>query len=418
MSKSTNIAVIGAGPYGLSIGAYLRDCGVEHRIFGRPMDSWAAHMPKGMCLKSDGFASNLYDPRGEFTLSRYCAGRGIQYADVGLPVRLDTFCAYGLEFQKHMAPGLEDKTVTSLRRAPGGLGGFELCLNTGETFTARRVILAVGITHFEYTPPVLASLPPELLSHSFHHHKLEKFRGRSIAVIGGGSSALDLAGLLHEQGTNVCLISRRASLNFHSEPLKARRPLWQRIRHPQSGLGPGIRARFYADLPGVFHHLPESLRLKIVRTTLGPSGGWFVRSKVVGRVPLLLGSNLERVSTKGGKAHLQLRNGKGSPKEVVADHVVAATGYRVNLALLPFLDAGLRADIETVSGSPALSTTFESSVAGLYFAGLSAANSFGPVMRFAFGAGFTARTLAQAVAHRGASVAAPAEIHEAEPVAN
>lgn len=413
MSESTNIAVVGAGPYGLSIAAHLRHRGVEHRIFGRPMDSWTAHMPEGMALKSDGFASNLYDPEGAFTLGRFCSERGMKYADVGLPVPLDTFNAYGLEFQKRMAPGLEDKTVTGLRRAQGG---FELRLDTGETFAARRVILAVGITHFAFTPPALSSLPEELVSHSYRHHRLEKFRGKSVAVIGGGSSALDLAGLLHERGTNVCIIARRRSLNFHSEPLKARRPLWKRIRHPQSGLGPGLRARFYADAPGAFHYFPERLRLKIVRTTLGPSGGWFVRSKVVGRVPLLLGSTIEAASVKGGKARLQLRQAEGAPREVIADHVVAATGYRVNLARLPFLDAELRADIATVAGSPELSTTFESSVPGLYFAGLSAANSFGPVMRFAFGAGFTARTLARAVAHDGAPAVAPAEIHEAEAV--
>jgi hypothetical protein len=45
-----------------------------------------------------------------------------------------------------------------------------------------------------------------------------------------------------------------------------------------------------------------------------------------------------------------------------------------------------------------LSSTFESSVPGLYFVGIAAANSFGPVMRFAFGAGFAAKRLTQAMA--------------------
>ena len=73
------IAIIGAGPYGLSLGAHLRRLGVPYRIFGRPMDSWRAHMPKGMMLKSDGFASNIYDPDGGFTLEKFCAQRGIEY---------------------------------------------------------------------------------------------------------------------------------------------------------------------------------------------------------------------------------------------------------------------------------------------------------------------------------------------------
>ena len=121
--------VIGAGPYGLSIAAYLRRSGVSFRIFGRPMDSWLAHMPKGMMLKSDGFASNIYDPESAFTLRQFCAERGIEYADTGVPVRLETFAAYGLAFRDRMVPELEDKFVVSVDRVPDG---FRLRLDDGE----------------------------------------------------------------------------------------------------------------------------------------------------------------------------------------------------------------------------------------------------------------------------------------------
>jgi hypothetical protein len=92
-------AIIGAGPYGLSIGAHLRSSRVSFRIFGRPMDSWRDHMPKGMMLKSDGFASNLYAPGGKLTLEDFCAERGINYHHTDIPVRLDTFSSYGLAFR-------------------------------------------------------------------------------------------------------------------------------------------------------------------------------------------------------------------------------------------------------------------------------------------------------------------------------
>src|ERR1700690_2743216 len=151
-------AIIGAGPYGLSVAAYLRRSGLPFRIFGRPMDSWLNHMPKGMMLKSDGFASNIYDPDSAFTLGQFCAERGIRYADAGLPVTLETFVAYGLAFKERMLPEFEEKQVVSLNRATEG---FVLGLDNGETFTARRVILAVGITHFEYVPGNLANLPSE-----------------------------------------------------------------------------------------------------------------------------------------------------------------------------------------------------------------------------------------------------------------
>src|ERR1700740_1988 len=109
-----NTAIIGAGPYGLSVAAHLRRSGISFRIFGRPMDSWLAHMPKGMMLKSDGFASNIYDPNGQFTLKRFCVQRGIGYADMGMPVRLATFGQYGLAFKDRFAPELEEKLVVKI----------------------------------------------------------------------------------------------------------------------------------------------------------------------------------------------------------------------------------------------------------------------------------------------------------------
>lgn len=385
-----NVAIVGAGPYGLSIAAHFRHRGVPFRIFGRPMDSWLSHMPQGMMLKSDGFASNIYDPDSEFTLRRFCTERGIEYSDTGLPVRLETFAEYGLAFRERMVPELEDKLVVRLDYTPGG---FALRLDNGETLTARRVVLAVGITNFACVPHALTQLPPEFLSHSFCHHQLEKFRGRSVAVIGGGASALDLAALLDDAGAQVQLISRRCSLKFHSMPTGKPRSLWRRIRRPQSGLGPGLRSWFFSNAPAVVHFLPERLRLHLVRTTLGPSGGWFVKQKVIGEVPLLLGHTPYTADIQNGRLRLRLLAEDGTKRDVFTEHIIAATGYKVALERLAFLSPQIRSKLETADGAPVLSSSFESSVPGLYFVGLAAANSFGPLMRFAFGAGFAARNV-------------------------
>jgi len=389
----TNTVIIGAGPYGLSVAAHCRQRGVAFRIFGRPMDSWASHMPKGMLLKSDGFASNISDPGHQLTLEKFCAERGIEYAQ-GVPVRLDTFTEYGLAFRDRMVPELEDKMVVSIDRSPEG---FLLQLEDGEQFSAQKVVLAVGITHFEYVPEIFSSLGHGYLSHSARHDDVEQFRGRNVVVIGGGSSALDWAGLLDEAGARVRLVARQQSLKFHGKPDGKPRSLWQRITQPQSGLGPGWKSRFYADAPWLFHYLPEGLRLEIVRRALGPSGGWFIKDKVIGQIPLFLGYTVQSATVQNGEVRLQIRASDGTEQEIFAEHVIAATGYKVDLERLTFLSPAIRAGLTSVGGGPVLSTRFESSVPGLYFVGVAAATSFGPVMRFAFGAQFAAHTVAQAL---------------------
>jgi thioredoxin reductase len=289
-----------------------------------------------------------------------------------------------------MVPDLENKLVNEIEKIQNG---FSVRLDTGENCLTRRVLLAVGITHFEYVPENLAHLPGKSLTHSARHRDVESFRGRNVVVVGGGASALDLAGLLHEAGAHVQLVARKAELRFHSKPKGSPRSLWQRLRHPDSGLGPGLRSRFFADVPWAFHYLPERLRLEAVKRALPPSGGYFVHDMVIGKVPLLLGFTLERADVEGDSVRLCLRALDGSAKEVVAEHVIAATGYKVNIEKLGFLSKELQSTIVRVGGAPVLSSKFESSVRGLYFAGIATANSFGPVMRFAFGAGFAARRL-------------------------
>ena len=386
-------AIIGAGPYGLSLAAYFKARGIPFRIFGRPMDSWLNHMPKGMCLKSDGFASNIYDPDGKFTLEQFCRERGISYSDSGIPVTLDTFTAYGLAFRERVVPDLDERMVVNIDRSKHG---FSLRTDDGEEIIVRHVVLAVGITHFQYLPTSLTNLPTTYVSHSAAHCDLEPFHGRNVTVIGGGASALDLAGLLHASGAKVTLVARQHALKFHGAPASGRpRSTWERIRYPKSGLGPGLRSRFYANSPLLFHYLPQSIRLDIVRTHLGPSGGWFIRDKVVGKVPLLLGYAPERAELQGGGVRLFLGGADGSKRELETEHIISATGYKVNLERLKFLSVGIRSDLEREDNAPLLSESCESSVRGRFFVGVAAASSFGPVMRFAFGAGFTAQRLTE-----------------------
>lgn len=385
-----DIAIIGAGPYGLSLAARLRDAKRSVRIFGAPMRSWSHHMPQGMHLKSEGFASNLYDPDSELTLKAYCAERGLPYADIGLPVPIDTFIAYGQEFQRRYVPQLENVQVTSLSQSAGF---FELTTAAGDTVRARQVVVAAGIVNFAYLPPVVTALPSAMITHSSQHSDLSGFKGRKVAVLGAGASAVDIAALLKQAGAEVELIARRQTIQFHDPPNEPR-PLLQRLTAPRSGLGIGWRSRMCTDIPLVFHAMPQSLRVRVVERHLGPAPCWFVRDAVVGRLPMHLGATLAAAHVRDGRARLVLSQPGREDTQVEADHVIAATGYKVDLSRLAFIDESLQSRVSTLANAPILNRHFESSVSGLYFVGAAAANSFGPLLRFAYGAQFAAKRVA------------------------
>jgi pyruvate/2-oxoglutarate dehydrogenase complex dihydrolipoamide dehydrogenase (E3) component len=119
----------------------------------------------------------------------------------------------------------------------------------------------------------------------------------------------------------------------------------------------------------------------------------------IGRVPQLLGYTPTGAEVVGNRVRLKLATDGGRYSHTIeADHVIAATGYRPKLDRLTFIQPRLRASISMAVNTPILSSHFQSSMAGLYFVGPIAANSFGPMMRFAFGAKYTAHRLSRHLA--------------------
>jgi cation diffusion facilitator CzcD-associated flavoprotein CzcO len=392
-SESCEIAIVGAGPFGLSIGAQLKARGVPFRIFGRAMETWARQMPKGMQLKSDGFATNLYDRGGRFTYGKYCREQGIPYADLGLPPTAESFVAYGRAFQEALVDNLEDRTVTAIESDGAG---YRLEFATGPDCCARFVVVATGIGYFSKLPEALSNLPETLVTHGSRHHDLSGFRGRKVAVIGAGASAADMAGLLHQAGAETHLLCRRP-ISF-GERMRLPRTLYERIRWPTTVIGPNWRSLLMVKLPLVFHHLPQDKRLKLTSTRFGASPGYFTKDMILGKVTVHQGVEPTRGVAKDGGVELTLVDRNGQESTFQADHVICATGYRSALSRLPFLGRELLSKIRAVEDTPILNTWFESSARGLYFVGALSAPSFGPVVRFACGAEFTAARVARRLA--------------------
>ncbi|MET7304341.1 SidA/IucD/PvdA family monooxygenase, partial [Embleya sp. NPDC005575] len=203
------VAIVGAGPYGLSLAAHLRQLGVTTRVFGRPMESWRRHMPVGMLLKSRPDASSIAAPRPGFDLAGYQRDRGERPLTGDQPVPRETFAAYGRWYADRLVPDVDRMRITGVE--PAG-HGFALGREDGTEVEVDAVVLATGLAAHRYVPPVLERLGADLVSHSAEHADLAELGAdRDIVVIGSGQSALESAALLHEGGAARVRVFGRAT---------------------------------------------------------------------------------------------------------------------------------------------------------------------------------------------------------------
>lgn len=391
--KKIHTVIVGAGPYGLSIAAHLEKLRVPYQVLGTPMESWRNWMPTGMMLRSEAHASNLWDGDGRFTLEKFCRERALAYRPSGPPVPIGTFLEYCEWFRAKAVSQLQDAKVGRLSK---GDEGFRLELDDGTEMTAKRVVVATGHRAFRHIPSVFSEASAGYVSHSCDHADLVPLKNRNVIVVGGGQSSLETAALLHEQGASVRILVRRPAVAWNPLNLGSRSYI-EKVLHPESGLGFGWKRLAQSELPSVFPWIPEKQRIAIAFRALGPSGAWWLRPRVENLIPVSTSHEVVNYQESGALARLEVRTG-AQVKTVEAEHIVAATGFKPTIERLNFLDGKLRGAITNHNGLPTLTSSYESSVPGLHFAGILAAGTFGPVMRFMFGAKHTARALSRELA--------------------
>ncbi|MGH9720955.1 MAG: FAD-dependent oxidoreductase [Bryobacteraceae bacterium] len=383
------VAILGAGPYGLAAAAHLRDAKIETCVFGKAMEFWENQMPKGMLLRSSWEASHIADPTRALTLDHF-------HTRLSKPIPLDGFINYGRWFQRQVVPDLDHRRIAIIEK---NANGFRLALEDGEVLHAKRVVVAAGIAPFASQPAQFDGLPRELVSHTVEHANLGRLARKRVAVIGGGQSALESAALLAEAGAEVEVIVRGGVhwLDQHVAWLKSDTNPLKPIIYPPTDVGPpGLN--WIVATPGLFRRLPLPLQEEIAYRSIRPAGaGWLV--KRVAGVRITTGRAVTTASAAGDQVKLKLDDGS----ERCVDHVLIATGFRVDVAKYPFLAPGLLESVRVTNGYPELTAGFESSLPGLHFLGAPAARSFGPVCRFVCGTTYTARALARQVAGKRVS---------------
>jgi FAD-dependent urate hydroxylase len=395
----TDIAVIGAGPYGLAAAAHLRQLGVETHVLGDPMSFWRG-MPAGMLLRSNWTATCIADYRGSLSLDCYCSATGVH---LNKPVPLEHFIEYGMWVQQQAVPDLDRRLVETLEVGPDG---FRLLLTDGSSLGARRVIVAAGIKPFASRPAYAEGLPPELASHTGDHQDLGRFSGARVLVVGGGQSALESAALLHESGAQAEVFARADHLNWlHGGKYHRMLGRLAPLVYAPTDVGPMGLSRLVA-VPDAFRRLPRGVQGPLAYRAIRPAGAAWLAPRLKD-VPINLDQSIVSVSPAGDGLQVTFADGK----QRTADHLLMGTGYRVDIARYPFLAPSLLERVRRTNGYPILGRGMESSVPRLHFIGAPAAWSFGPINRFVAGGWYTGRALA----HRVGADGQPPRRSDAEP---
>ena len=388
--KPCDVAIIGAGPYGLSAGVHLRAKGIAVRVFGEPMDFWANKMPEGMLLRSPRVASNLSDPDRAFTLEAY---ETASEKEPSAPVPLDTFVEYGRWFRHQLGSDLDQRMVLRVDQAKAD---FKLTLQDGEEVRSARVVIAAGIGPFRKKPSLFDNFSPQQVSHCYEGRDVRKFAGKRVAIIGAGQSALETAALLHEANAKVEVIARQSHVNWigkhswlhHMGPISS-------LLYSSHDVGPLGISRLVA-YPNLVSKLPLRLRDKIRTRAVRPAGSRWLPERLAS-VKIMTGCTVSKATAVGDEIELKLSNGD----ERRVDHVVLGTGYGVDISRYNFLSQDLIQEIKQFDGYPKLTSGFRSSVPKLHFIGATAARSFGPLLYFVAGTDFASRELTSHLTKNG-----------------
>jgi cation diffusion facilitator CzcD-associated flavoprotein CzcO len=369
------LLIIGAGPYGLALAAYAKHHKMDFLLVGRPMEFWHRHMPRGMYLRS-GTDWHL-DPLAIYTFDVFLAEKKINPEQAN-PIPVAFFQEYAQWFQEKYDLQAQLALVHALRKIDGG---FEAQLESGARVAAVNVVAALGFGFFKNIPGELAKkIPTGRYSHTCDTVDFDFLRGRNCLIIGGRQSAYESAALINENGGGEIHISHRhAAPKFASSDWS-----WTRDLVRATAQNPGwfrrlsiteqevIRQRFWAEG-----------RLKL-EPWLGPR---------IAKANIHLRPNTTLVDCRElPDGRLQARLDDEAAFNI--DHIILATGYRVDMSRVPYLSTGnILPGLNIIDGYPALDESFQANLAGLFFTGLPATRDFGPFFGFVVGSTVTAKII-------------------------
>ncbi|MBP7963298.1 MAG: NAD(P)-binding domain-containing protein [Caldilineaceae bacterium] len=385
MTTHSDLLIIGAGPFGLSLAAQAQIQGVDYTILGKPMEFWRANMPEGMYLRS---ASDWHlDPVNIHTIEAFLAEQGKTPADVE-PLSLDFYLSYARWFREQKRISITEHYAKQVDRVESG--GFLVTLENGESITAAKVAVALGFSAFKHEPAEMVDLlPPNRYAHTCDFVDFAPIRGKRCLILGGRQSAFEWAALLNEAGAAQVHISHR-----HDSPAFEEAD-W-------SWVNPLVDAM--VDNPGWFRHLSDAEKDKI-NHRLWAEGRLKVEPWLEDRVMTPTTTLWPRTRLTGcvenadGSLDVVLAAVDGSDeRHLRVDQVILATGYKVHIDRVRCLNQGnLLTELATRNGFPVLDEHFQTNIPGLFITSLPAAQDFGPFFGFTISVRTSARLIGQAL---------------------
>ncbi len=212
---------------------------------------------------------------------------------------------------------------------------------------------------------------------------------------------------MSEIGARVRLLVRGDAVNWSREP-RTSNGIASRLLRARVGLGRGWDSNnpwllamsfLLSEYPGTFHKMSLRQRKRILDTSWGPSGAWWLRNRVEGKLEISTQTEVRSATVRNGRIEVEVDSGNGT-STFSADHVVLATGFKVDMTRHAFLSSEILSSLSLVDGSPGLTSNFETSVPNLYVLGPAAAMSFGPALRFIYGARYAVPQVARHIGAR------------------
>ena len=379
MQNQIPLLIIGAGPFGLAMSAHAKYLGIEHVIVGKTMEFWKEHMPEGMLLRSD--SRWHLDPENEHTIDKFLELNGLTYNDVE-PLSVQFYLSYVQWF-------IEKKQIevfeTYVQKLEEDTDGFKAYLDNGITIHAKFVVIAIGLQYFKFLPgSLLKDLPQGSYTHSCDFVDMKSMKNKRVLILGGRQSAFEWAALLHEAGAKAVYLSYR-----HDTP--------QFTQSDWAWINPMID--HIAEEPLWFRELPlqeqENISKKLWaegRLKLEP---WLAKRIKKDTIKLLPSTRLlSCVRIESGELKIMF----DKAPNITADHIILATGFKVNIHNVPFLREGnILAKLSVRNDFPEIDEYFQTNITGLFITSMAAGQDFGPFFGFTIAVRTSAKLIGKCI---------------------